>query len=270
VVGVTSGNLGLALRAGFISMVTSFAVQGVMDDITSSGQAPPQSSGATTSRALVSYDQATTLPPVTVEAPRVPPCASTLVGCLTPAGGTGGPGPGIWNGLYSGIVGGVVNTWNGLVPYKAAHTAGQAWQTGNYGTWAAYEIAIGVHWATLGIAPGAGGIKTAAQRISELAEMSLSRIQRERFITLGLVETEEGVRIIASSEGALRPLTLESLQAGEIAVTGVGHGEIIAYSAALELGYTPTGVAASRLICPDCANFFEELGIPLLSPSRLK
>ena len=114
-----------------------------------------------------------------------------------------------------------------------------------------------------------GGL-TAVQRINQLADTTLSAIQKERFITLGLVETEEGVRIIASSEGALRPLTLEALQAGEIAVTGVGHAEIIAYNAALDLGLTPTGVAASRLICPTCQSYFRDLPVSLLSPLRLK
>jgi hypothetical protein len=126
-------------------------------------------------------------------------------------------------------------------------------------------LAVYLGWGRAAVGVASKGL-TAAQRIYQLAETTLTRFQRERVITLGLVETEEGVRIIASSEVGLRPLTLRALEEGEIAVTGVGHAEITGYNAARELGLTPTGIAASRPICPTCQLFFKDLPVKLLSP----
>jgi hypothetical protein len=109
---------------------------------------------------------------------------------------------------------------------------------------------------------------TANARVTQLAEQGLSKIQRERFVTLAVTETKEGVRVISSSADELRPSVLQLLQKGEIDVTGVGHAEVTGVEAAIALGLTPTGVAASRRICPFCADYLRSRGVVPLSPLR--
>jgi RHS repeat-associated protein len=107
---------------------------------------------------------------------------------------------------------------------------------------------------------------TTLERVNQFAG-ALSQIQRERFITIAVTETAEGVRIVSSSEGALRPTQLALLKEGEIAVTGTGHAEQIGITAAREMGLKPTGVAASRGICRMvCQPFLVEQGVVPLSP----
>src|SRR5262245_9580959 len=79
----------------------------------------------------------------------------------------------------------------------------------------------------------------------------------KRFVTIGVTDTAEGVRIISSSENELRPAAKNVLQDGEIAVEGPGHAEVTGVNAARDRGLTPIGTAASRPICPDCAQFLQ-------------
>jgi uncharacterized protein YjaG (DUF416 family) len=58
------------------------------------------------------------------------------------------------------------------------------------------------------------------------------------------------------------------LNEGEVAAKGAGHAEVTGVNAAKEMGLTPTGVAASRGICPACAEFLRELGIAALTALR--
>jgi hypothetical protein len=115
-----------------------------------------------------------------------------------------------------------------------------------------------------GTAPGL----TAGERVAQLAEQGLSKIQRERFVTLAVTETREGVRVISSSTAEVQPSVLQLLQKGEIDVTGIGHAEITGVEAAIALGLTPTGVAASRRLCPSCAEYLRSRGVVPLSPLR--
>jgi hypothetical protein len=105
----------------------------------------------------------------------------------------------------------------------------------------------------------------AAERAAQIAN-TLGNTQR--FVTIGVTDTAEGVRIISSSENALRPAALNALQDGEIAVTGAGHAEVTGINAARDLGLTPLGTAASRPICPVCAQFLQDQGVTPLSPLK--
>jgi hypothetical protein len=60
------------------------------------------------------------------------------------------------------------------------------------------------------------------------------------------------------------------LQEGEIEGVGSGHAEPTGVAAAEEAGLTPTGTAASRPICEECAAGLREKGIEPLSPQGAK
>jgi RHS repeat-associated protein len=154
--------------------------------------------------------------------------------------------------------------------------AQQQFRQGNYGSSAIYGgVAIldaGLAVLTFGASTEVGtGVRAAetlapaAERATEIAN-TLGRSQN--FITIGVTDTAEGVRIISSSENALRPAALDALTGGEIAVTGPGHAEVTGINAAQALGLTPIGTAASRPICPTCAQFLQSQGVSPLSPLR--
>jgi hypothetical protein len=67
---------------------------------------------------------------------------------------------------------------------------------------------------------------TAAGRAAQLAEFGLNQIQRERFVTLAVTETKEGVRVVSSNTGEVQRSVRQLLQEGEIYVDGVGHAEV--------------------------------------------
>ena len=73
------------------------------------------------------------------------------------------------------------------------------------------------------------------------------------------------VNVVSSSENALRPAVKAMLGEGEVAAQGAGHAEVTGVNAAKQMGLTPTGVAASRGICPSCAQFLQDLGVAALS-----
>jgi len=114
------------------------------------------------------------------------------------------------------------------------------------------------------LAPGLA-IVSAAERAGQIAN-TLGRTQG--WVTIAVTDTAEGVRIISSSEPALRPAALSVLRAGEIAVQAAGHAEVTGINAAIELGLTPTGTAASRLICGNCAKFLDYRNVAPLSPLK--
>jgi hypothetical protein len=122
-------------------------------------------------------------------------------------------------------------------------------------------------WGYRGLRAAEGGL-TAAERVAQLAEGGLSQIQRERFVTLGVTETQEGIRVISSGSKTLEQSVIDLLQEGEVGVSGVGHAEVTGVEGARSLGLTPTGVAASRPICPVCASYLGEQGITPLTPLK--
>jgi hypothetical protein len=108
----------------------------------------------------------------------------------------------------------------------------------------------------------------AAERVAQLAEGGLSQIEREMYVTIGVTETKEGIRVISSSEPRLKRQVLDLLQEGEIPVNGDGHAEANGVRGALSYGLTPTGVAVSRPICDNCARYLDEQGISALTPLK--
>lgn len=109
---------------------------------------------------------------------------------------------------------------------------------------------------------------SAAERATVIAGSMSARTQRS--VTIAVTETKEGVRVVSSSEGSLRSAAKAALQEGEVAGKGVNgvHAEINGVNAAKQMGLTPTGVAASRPICPSCAAQLEQHGVPPLSPLK--
>jgi hypothetical protein len=94
------------------------------------------------------------------------------------------------------------------------------------------------------------------------------RENTEARATRPVTETKEGVSVVSSSENALRPAVRAALKEGEVAAKGAGHAEVTGVNAAKQMGLTPTGVAASRGICPSCAQFLRDVGVAALSALR--
>ena len=108
----------------------------------------------------------------------------------------------------------------------------------------------------------------ARERAQEIHSVLDSRAQRQR--TTAVTETEEGVRIISSSERDLSSKQKSILQLNEIAAKGDGHAEVTGVNTAKDMGFTPTGTAASRPICQNCAVFLNENSVQPLSPLKDK
>ena len=86
--------------------------------------------------------------------------------------------------------------------------------------------------------------------------------------TTAVVETEEGIRVVASSERRLDVNQRAKLVQNEMEGVGFGHAELTGIKAAREAGLTPIGVAASRPICLVCAAEIKSQGIEALSPLK--
>jgi RHS repeat-associated protein len=117
--------------------------------------------------------------------------------------------------------------------------------------------------------PATSGLKEtggAVERASEIHKVLDPRAQRAR--TTAVIETEEGTRVVSSSTRRLTPAQRAQLQPGEVEGVGSGHAEITGVNAARAKGLTPTGAAASRPICADCAHNMEAQGVKPLSPLR--
>jgi RHS repeat-associated protein len=109
---------------------------------------------------------------------------------------------------------------------------------------------------------------SAAERTAEIAGTMSQRTQNS--VTIAVGETKQGTRVVSSSEGALRPAARDALQPGEVAVKGEKgvHAEVNAINGARALGLEPTGIAASRPICSDCAAEMKAAGVEPLSPLK--
>ncbi len=115
---------------------------------------------------------------------------------------------------------------------------------------------------------GLGEIAEAGAALSRVTELASALGKTKDFVTLAVTETEEGTKVISSSENALRPAVSSLLKEGEVAAKGAGHAEVTGVNAAKQMGLTPTGVAASRGICPSCADFLRTAGVAALSALR--
>jgi hypothetical protein len=111
-------------------------------------------------------------------------------------------------------------------------------------------------------------VVSAATRATEIAGTMSARTQNS--VTIAVTETEEGTRVVSSSEGALRPAARDALKAGEVQGRGAAgtHAEINGINAAKKQGLTPTGTAASRPICSNCAAEMKAQGVDPLSPLK--
>ena len=110
-------------------------------------------------------------------------------------------------------------------------------------------------------------VSSLEQRAKELHGLLDPRAQRMR--TTAVTETEEGVTYVSSSKNALSKAQKAALQPGEVAAAGPGHAEITGVNAAKQAGLTPTATAASRPICPTCAQALKEQGVTPASPLKV-
>ena len=117
-----------------------------------------------------------------------------------------------------------------------------------------------VHRASTGLAG------SAADRAKQVHSVLDPRAERAR--TTAVTETREGIRVVSSSERRLTPAQRATLGVNEIEGVGVGHAEITGVHAARKLGLTPTGTAASRPICVNCATSLAEEAVQVLSPLK--
>ena len=104
---------------------------------------------------------------------------------------------------------------------------------------------------------------TEGQSLEKRAQEIQSAIPEatQRRTTTAVTDTEEGVRVVSSSERRLRPGQRAMLKPGEIEGIGRGHAEVTGVNAAKEQGLNPTAVGASRPICSECASFLENEGV---------
>ena len=109
---------------------------------------------------------------------------------------------------------------------------------------------------------------TAAERAAQVAGTMSARTQRS--VTIAVTETSQGTRVVSSSEGALRPAARAALKSDEVAAKGVKgtHAELNGTQAARDMGLNPTGTAASRPICSNCADQLAKEGVETLSPLK--
>jgi hypothetical protein len=109
------------------------------------------------------------------------------------------------------------------------------------------------------------GLGSGAAALGRAMELSNAMGKTADYVTIAVTETKEGTTVVSSSENALRPAVKALLKDGEVAAKGAGHAEVTGVNAARQMGITPTGVAASRGICPSCADFLRGAGIAALS-----
>jgi hypothetical protein len=107
---------------------------------------------------------------------------------------------------------------------------------------------------------------SAEERANQFHSALDPRAQRAR--TTAVTETEEGIRVVSSSERRLAPAQRALLKTNEVEGVGVGHAETTSIEAAKRMGLTPTGTAASRPICSGCAQVLEQQKIDPLSPVK--
>jgi RHS repeat-associated protein len=104
------------------------------------------------------------------------------------------------------------------------------------------------------------------QRAQELHSVLDPIAQRMR--TTAVTATEEGVTYVSSSLNELSKAQKAALKPGEVAAAGAGHAEVTGINAAKQAGHTPTATAASRPICPTCAQTLQEQGVKPASPLK--
>lgn len=104
-------------------------------------------------------------------------------------------------------------------------------------------------------------------RAVDLHEAITNPIAR-RMTTTGVLTTEEGYTLVASSEAYLYPDQQSLLLGGEIEVMGQAgvHAEYKLLSAATSNGLTPQTMFVSRFTCPACQPLLDFFNIPFITP----
>lgn len=108
--------------------------------------------------------------------------------------------------------------------------------------------------------------KSAADRASEIHKAVPEATQRRT--TIAVTETQEGIRVVSSSEKRLRPAQRKLLGNNEVEGVGLGHAEVTGVNYARGAGLNPIGTAASRPICSDCQGFLKDQNVKPLSPLK--
>jgi hypothetical protein len=109
------------------------------------------------------------------------------------------------------------------------------------------------------------GLATEGAVAGRAVELAGALGKTKDFVTIAVTETKVGVNVVSSSENAVRSAVKAMLKEGEVAAKGAGHAEVTGVNAARQMGLTPTGVTASRGICPSCAQFLRDVGVAALS-----
>jgi hypothetical protein len=113
-----------------------------------------------------------------------------------------------------------------------------------------------------------------AERANQIQSVLSPRTQRSVTTAVAEVTNASGKveRIVASSEGTLRPAQRNALLPGETAVKGQAgtHAEVTAINAAQQNGQTVNAVAASRGICSGCSQSIQDAGAVSASPLKEK
>jgi hypothetical protein len=104
------------------------------------------------------------------------------------------------------------------------------------------------------------------ERANELHGLLDPVAQRRR--TTAVTATAEGVTYVSSSEKRLSAAQQAALKPGEVAAVGPGHAEVTGINAAKAAGNTPTATAASRPICPTCAETLNQESVKPASPLK--
>jgi len=149
------------------------------------------------------------------------------------------------DGLRAGLVGGLKGTGTALLELNSGGPGGG------------------------GKAAVAGALTKGSQATSALTRAkeiqgALKPATQNR-VTTAVAETQEGVRVVGSSEGALRPAQRAALQEGEVAAKGARgtHAEVNAVNGARAQGLTPTSVSPSRPACTNCQEAMKKMDIPI-------
>jgi hypothetical protein len=125
--------------------------------------------------------------------------------------------------------------------------------------------AIGPSLVGLGMSAPAARVGSVglAERAKEIHNVLDEIAQRMR--TTAVLETDAG-RIVAGGIRDLNPLQKAALGRGEIAAKAPDvHAEVTALDKAASIGATPSELAVTRTICPECAAVIESLGGKLTS-----
>ncbi len=86
--------------------------------------------------------------------------------------------------------------------------------------------------------------------------------------TTGVLTTQEGVTLVASSNASLASVQQNALLPGEISVLGQQgvHAEVKLISAAITTGLTPNVMFVSRPVCSACQALLEYFNTPFIEP----